>query len=221
VQRGLPKSSLGRVIFSWFNPGPGTGFFFAVSNLLAMAAICLFTVYCGTMLSGTTRGGPTPANCAEFIALLASYAIIYLGIMHLFIRLIRRFAQVTVATSLLINILVLLGGCGIPQIVRRMTDYSHQRPYTLLHISDPFWSCAEVIDAGGPSMLGEILLWILAPTAAGVLLLSLIKVGSEIQVVRAAIPPRVEEEEAAIAAMLHPPQYQPKDPWDERGSDTA
>ena len=37
VKRRLPTSLVGRAMFTWFNPGPGTGYVFAVCNLIVAA----------------------------------------------------------------------------------------------------------------------------------------------------------------------------------------
>ena len=42
--RSLPQSFLGRALFTWFNPGSGTGYLFAVTNMLAIVLI-LFSVF--------------------------------------------------------------------------------------------------------------------------------------------------------------------------------
>ncbi len=215
VKRGLPQSDFGRLLFSWFNPGPGTGYFFAVCNLLATAALTLFGVWCWTMQSTTARGGPTPTECMQYILLLLGYVVIYLGVTHLLLRLLRHFTQVTVVTSLLINLIVLMAGWGIPRVIREMTDYSNQRPYTYLHLTDPFWSCAVTIDPSGSIYSGGTLVWLVLPVAAAVAVLCLIRVAPEIRQVRIAVPERVKEEDTALDAALHPPQHRPKNPWDE------
>ena len=42
VKRRLPQTFSGRVLLTWFSPGPGTGFLFAVSNLIATAIIAWY-----------------------------------------------------------------------------------------------------------------------------------------------------------------------------------
>jgi ABC-type transport system involved in multi-copper enzyme maturation permease subunit len=44
VQRSLPQSTLGRTTLSLFNPGPGTGYLFAVSNLTTLIVVGLIVL---------------------------------------------------------------------------------------------------------------------------------------------------------------------------------
>ena len=46
VKRRLPKSFLGRVFFTWFNPGPGTGYLFAVCNVHRRGVVGLLRLRC-------------------------------------------------------------------------------------------------------------------------------------------------------------------------------
>ena len=39
VQRGLPQTFLGRAFLTWFNPGPGTGFVYAVASGIAGVSV--------------------------------------------------------------------------------------------------------------------------------------------------------------------------------------
>ena len=39
VKRSLPQSFLGRMCFTWFNPGSGTGYTFTVANLLTLVLV--------------------------------------------------------------------------------------------------------------------------------------------------------------------------------------
>jgi hypothetical protein len=146
---------------------------------------------------------------------LFAYVVIYLGVTSLLLRLLRRFTQMTVVSSLLINLLVLVAGWGVPRVIREMTDYSNDRSYTYLHVTDPFWSSVVIVDPRGPMYAGEALVWLLLPVAAAFIFVNLIYVAPDIREIRIAPPARVEEEDAALAATLHPPQHLPKNPWDE------
>jgi hypothetical protein len=212
VKRGLPTTGLGRLLFTWFNPGPGTGYLFAVSNVLGAALLATLGVGYWALQGKTLRGGPPPDQFVRFIVVVSGYLVIYLGVTNLLLRLLRRVAQVTVVSSLLINLLLLLAFFGIPRVIREMTDYRGSG-YTFLHITDPFWSCFVTIDPGSISF-GETLVMLVTPVAAAVLLLNLIYIAPDVRQVRIAPPVRVEEEDSALAAALHPAQPQPTNPWD-------
>ena len=44
VKRNLPQSFLGRAMFTWFNPGPGTGYMFALANCAGTVVLILVAV---------------------------------------------------------------------------------------------------------------------------------------------------------------------------------
>jgi len=217
VKRGLPKSGLGRILFTWFNPGPGTGYLFSVTNasaaaLLAAIAI-LFSV--GSPFRGpgvSPMWMPSVDQLYAFLALLIAYLIIYLGLGHLLIRVLRRVSsQVTLATSFLVTGLLLFAGWGIPWVI---AETMRPRPhgYTLLHITDPFSTCAEILDRSAATFSQFDILWRILPTAATVLLVNLVYIIPEVRHVRVTPPKRVEEEDTALAATAAPPKT--ASPWD-------
>jgi hypothetical protein len=140
-----------------------------------------------------------------------SYVAIYLGVTSLILRLLRRVAEVTVALSFLINLLLLMCGFGLPWLLREITNFRGQG-YTLLHITDPLTTCAALLDpqfAGG--VAPEVLLIMVVPPAIAVFLLNLVYIAPVVNQVRIARPLRVEEDEQEIHA---PPPPQPTNPWD-------
>ena len=40
VRRRLPQSFFGRMFFSWFNPGPASGYMFVIANITTLAILC-------------------------------------------------------------------------------------------------------------------------------------------------------------------------------------
>ena len=56
VKRSLPQTTLGRVFFTWLNPGSGSGLMFTVANLTTIAVIGLVTLFLdGLFWSATVR----------------------------------------------------------------------------------------------------------------------------------------------------------------------
>jgi hypothetical protein len=212
VKRSLPRTNLGRMFFTWLNPGPGTGYMFAMSSLFAAAVLAIAGAFWWDLQGRMGGGGPSFEGLLAFNVLVVAYVAIYLGCTNLFLRLIRRVADVTVVTSMLLNMLLLLAGWGIPWLIREMTDY-RGTGYTLLHITDPFWSCATALDSriGGGGGDREQIMWIILPVAAAVFLLNLIYIAPELQQARVAPPKRVEDEELELHP-VHAPQ--PTNPWD-------
>jgi hypothetical protein len=152
---------------------------------------------------------PTPATQIAVALLILGYLIIYLGVGNLLLRVLRKFTAVNLATSVLVNMLLLLGGWGIPAII---DPYRFGvTPYHLGHLTDPFWTCIATFDprTGADS---ATLLWILLPIAAAVFLINLVYTAKEIQEERVAPPARVLEEDAAKIA-TQPALPQSTNPW--------
>jgi hypothetical protein len=211
VKRRLPKSFLGRVFLSWFNPGPASGYMFVVANLTVIGLDCLI----GMAVSGRwARGAGTWPNNDElfyFVVVGWSYIVAYLGLGLLAIRLLRRFMAVSMFAAVLIHVIVVMFGAGIPTVVQMMSVELRDLDYTLMQVTNPFWSLSYLAD-GGAATEGPVLSLIVPGAAVCVLLLNLHSVVRELQQVRVALPMRVVEDEAE----LHPPPAAlPSNPWEE------
>src|SRR5690606_15189854 len=114
VKRQLPQSFLGRSLLTWFNPGPGTGYVFVLGNLLA-AALAGFVVLAFWYTIRPTGGTRWLTLDRVFFFMLAGYGYVatYLGIGRLIVRACQRVAPVGIALSVLVQLLLLLCGCGI------------------------------------------------------------------------------------------------------------
>ena len=211
VKRQLPHSVLGRMFFSWLNPGPASGYMFVVANATAMALLC----FVGTMISAAIGRNimKTPGTDETFYMLVLgwAYLVAYLGTGLLVINALRRFAVVTMLACVLIHFLLLLGGFGIPYAIKSMSMVLRDADYSFLQITDPFFSLYHV-GIGGVIADTRKLLVIIPSVAICVLLANLPNVIRELRVVREAAPKRVLEDEAE----LHPPPGAlPSNPWDE------
>jgi hypothetical protein len=211
VKRRLPHSLLGRMFFSWLNPGPASGYMFVVANATAMAILC----FLGMMISDGARPSgirsPSPEEIFYLLVIGWAYLVAYLGIGLLVIGVLRRFAVVTMLACVLIHFLLLLGGFGIPYAIKSMSMELRDADYTFLQIADPIFSLYHVANGG---VIGDTLklLVIIPSVAICVLLANLPNVIRELHVVREAAPKRVLEDEAE----LHPaPEALPSNPWDE------
>lgn len=216
VQRGLPKSFLGRAFLTWFNPGPGTGYLFAVCGVLAALVIVIIAAIVGEVtdvrtvaLAGRPAGDST--RLLVYGALVVAYVTAYLGTGLLLIRILHRFGRVPMLLGVLIQLLLALAGCAVPAVLQTMTGGDFYGSYSLLHVSNPFWTLIHVCDDPTlPIETGAILL-LVSLAALVVFLLNLPWVAREVREVRMAKPRRVAEEDAAQAA---PPQPVRTSPWD-------
>jgi hypothetical protein len=214
VQRGLPKSFFGRMFLTWFNPGPGTGFMFAVGNVIAGGVVALLAAY-ALELNFSIPGGPvrTTDRLLGFFLISTSYLVIYLGIGNLLLRVLSRWINVTLPGAVLLQIIMLTIGIGLPWLMRFWIGvYGEQ--YFLLHLSDPFWSSAIAVESSAASMYVWLVLLFVLPAAVLVFFLNLLYIVPAVRAVRIAKPQRVTEEDEALAAALKPAPL-PTNPWDE------
>jgi hypothetical protein len=211
VKRQLPQSFLGRVFLTWFNPGPATGFMFVVANLLT-----LLIVGGGFLFYSATTGKVSRMSQSmtfAFGVLAFSYVVLYLGIGRLLIALLRRVTHVTLVLAVLLQVLLVMAASGIPLSIHLMTP-DIRNDYSLIEISNPFYSLYEVIDSNFFSFEVVALVTVI-PLAAGVVFLSnLPSIVFAVNQVRIAKPTRVAEEDAELAA-LHAPPPGPSSPFDD------
>jgi hypothetical protein len=220
VQRGLPRSGLARALFTWFNPGPGTGYVFALANVVSAVLFTLLVMWAWKSISGPPlwRGGRTFENeILIFGALVVCYFTVYLGLGKLVLAWLRRRNVAGVLTSLVTNVLLLLLGCGVPLVIHLMSDDIRMNAgYRMLHITNPFYTVIYAVD--GPRRLGSETVTILAILTCGgvaVLLLNARGIVQEARRTRVAQPKRVAEEDADLAALHSPHALAPTNPWDE------
>ena len=209
VQRSLPQSELGRTFLPWLNPGPGTGYMLCVAYFTMITVVGLLAL---VIMPNTRRFGPNQEQLFFFFTIGWSYVVLYLGVGKLLIGVMRRFAFVSLTAGFLLHIILLLAGCGVPQILSYMTSTRQfNNEYTLLHITNPIWTLIELIDGGAMAMEAWTVLIVIGSAAIIVLLLNMRAVAVELQYQRAVLPERVAEDEA----QLHPePIPGPANPWE-------
>jgi hypothetical protein len=215
VKRQLPQSFLGRVFLTWFNPGPATGFMFTVANLMAalfVGAGFLIGNYAATGAT-TVRGMATPRPVIFAFGVLAfSYIIFYLGVGRLIIALLRRVTYVTLVLAVLLQVLLVLAGCGIPLSIHWMMP-DIRGDYSLIEITNPLFSLAEVVRARDFTSDVVVLLAVVPLAAAVMFLLNVPGIVLAVKQVRIAKPKRVVEEDAELDALRAPPG--PSSPFDD------
>ena len=217
VRRRLPQSFLGRALLTWFNPGPGTGYLFALGGMLGAVAMAGLTLRLWEV-TGAARGrrfGPNwPDAVLVFGGLCVCYMAIYLGVGLLVFRLLRKYVRVDVLFAVLLYGLMVLAGCGLPPLILGLSAQWRGQGYTLWQITNFVWTLEYVTESAAWSSGTLNLVLVLLPVAAvWVLALNLPAVVREVQYVRVPKPARVAEEDAALAP---PPPPPPKaSPWDE------
>jgi hypothetical protein len=218
ARRALPQGLLGRALLTWFNPGPGTGYVFAMANLFASLVLVLEALALAMMMDNDFGYLDWETVAAVAIAAFC-YVAIYLGVGRLVMVIARKVTRAGIVLSVLMHILLVLAGVLIPLVVQ--FSVMREDDYTPLQVSNPFWTINELAEERdiwdlsitvGPVDIPSVLL----PLVFGAGLMMLIQlavVSPEVRRhVHLAAPKRVEEEEAE----LHPPPPRaPQNPWDE------
>jgi hypothetical protein len=214
VQRTLPKTSAGRTFLSWFFPGPGRGYVFVLANLTAAVVMALFSmVVWESIYPRPLAIGPVNFERLFGVSLLClAYTAFYLGLAKLILAWLRRYSVSGALTNVLVNVLLVLIGCGVPLVMHLMSDL-RMAGYNLLHVFNPFWSIAEVAERS--TLYFPAILSIVSIASLVVFALNLRSLLAEVRLVRASSPARVADEEALWLAAQKPSVKQPRDPWDE------
>jgi hypothetical protein len=204
----LPQSTAGRTFLSFFNPGPGAGYLFAVSNLTAvLLTALLLAAYAQSR--GTTFFRFDQGACA--IVLAWGYVVGYLGLGRIVITWVRRWTFVSLTAGFLLHLLLVGAGVGIPLAIQSLSRSMRNDGYTLLQMSNPFWTLTQLLDRGVGSLPIQVLVILIPAFGVAMLLLNMKSVAGELLRQRVAPPTRVLEEEA----LLHPAAVPgPSNPWE-------
>jgi|GEM_PF-254795 len=240
ARRELPQSLVGRMAFTWFNPGSGTGYVFTVLNVLGGLGILAVVGYAH---ASATAGGPQIIQAEfwyEFLAYcygvvtfqmglpvfakwtawwlaLASYLTIYLGLARLFGVLLRwgkvggGMLSVFVFYLLLVVMGVLLP-FSLQGLMQWLFNYGFSTfEYSPLQISNWWWTLIEI--GMDRSVTSDGTIWVLIFVALAVFVLNFILAAKEVEQTRLAAPNRVLQDELE----LHPPPAKvvKRGPWDE------
>ena len=211
VQRDLPQSRVGQIFLTWFNPGPGTGFMFAIANFTAIVAMAMLLPLSHTSVPFRNVGF---VQTSYFLLFAWCYLVIFLGLGSFLIALLRRYFFVSMTAGFLFQIILLLLGCGVPQVLTLASDsFGRGDIYSLLHSSNPIWTLIEAADNSmfASTTEAQFLMYVLPSMAAVVLLLNLRSVAAELLLRRRNLPTRVVEEEAELRPAALPA---PASPWD-------
>lgn len=221
VTRQLPSKPLFRHLFFWFMPGPGTGYIFCLANL---AGLCLaaFLVYLWDqatalpLLGSFDRRASATMDETIVVASLGvlcwSYLAVFLGLGKLAIMITRKFIAMNIFLGLGLHLLIL--GCAImiPFLIQFSVLQDMSGDYSMLHITNPFYSIPEMGDHWQRHQYQLPAIAIIVSAAAMiVLLLNAKSVLHEVRRLRTAIPTRIIEDEIEIEEALEP-SY--KSPWD-------
>ena len=158
VRRGLPQSLPGRVLFTWFMPGPGTGYMFVMANMITLTVMCVLMTTdpfweFGERLARITpgrRSSVAPFEVLGACIVATSYLAIYLGLTKLILAVVARFGDTRLTVRFLVGILLVLFGGGGPWVMQISNPRTRDLDYTLLQMSNPVWTLKEYCWNHGP-----------------------------------------------------------------------
>ncbi|MCA9177584.1 MAG: hypothetical protein KDB14_24025 [Planctomycetales bacterium] len=208
VRRSLPRSFLGRMAFTWFNPGSGSGYVFAVTNALGVFGCVLA---CWWMEHGR-RIRPHEVHAA---GLAVSYVAIYLGIGRMALQFLRRYAQFGVVVGLMIHALIAVLGILLPVLARTVLFWNERFEYSYLQL--PNWGMTLIMALDRPSEVFHEPFYAITihGTAAVIFLVTLISGAKEVRQLRQATPERVLADERLQSGQTDEKPQKPKNPFDD------
>jgi hypothetical protein len=211
AKRQLPQSFVGRSLFTWFNPGSGTGYMFAMLNLLAL--IGMAWILAAIAYDRRYEHVPEVMEFFPFTACLAGYVLGYLGVVRLAVVALRRITPVGLLATFLCQVILATSGVLFPLLLQALVSWGDYTSfsYSTLQLPNFFWTLIEVVD--GKVGNGPELALVVASVGGLIFLVNMVVAAGEVEHVRQQAPQRVLEDEA----QLHPrPQDRKKrNPWDE------
>jgi hypothetical protein len=146
------------------------------------------------------------------IVLLTSYLIAYLGLGRLAVVGLRRITEVSSLGAFLIQVLVALGGSGLPFVVRTLNERIRVDDIASLTASSPAWNVPRMLDGSLSSEMEITVLVAVVAVALAVFLVNLTLAGHEARQLRVAAPRRVIEDDQD----QQPVEQQSTNPWGDR-----
>jgi hypothetical protein len=222
VRRQLPQSFLGRLFFTWFNPGSGTGYIFVVTNLLVLCAVCIIF---GTL----TDPFRAPFNLTDWVFMTIyvwCYVVAYLGVSRFVVLFIQRYFYFGLALPFLITLLLVIGGALLPWIGQCLVlGFNTADDYTALQAPNWLFTIAQCIDGDSAVTVGATARGAFIPVpfgslglvvvfAAVVLVANGLQTVIEVEQVRQEAPQRVLRDDQELQP-AKPAQHQRTSPWDE------
>lgn len=212
VRRTLPQSLLGRAVGTWFNPGSGSGYVFAICNAVTCGALAVWACR-----SYAAVGNVSWESCAKTIVLLTSYLVAYLGLGRLAVVGLRRITEVSALGVFLIQVLVALGGSGLPFVVRTLNERIRVDDSVSLTAASPVWNIPRMMDGSLPSDMEITVLVAVGAVALAVFFVNLTLAGHEARQLRVTAPRRVIEDDQE----KRPVEEQATNPWGDRPTPAA
>ena len=210
VKRSLPQTQLGRWLFTWFNPGSGTGYVFAIINLVAVTTVVFIVGMVAQAINAP--GAPRNERMYLFGGLICAYAAAYLGVGRLLVLVLRNRLQFGLLLPFMVHAVLLFGGMAGPAFIQAWLEGFGRMDYAPLQVSNWAWTLMAAVDG---DLAGQPLVPVVVGLAGiGVFVINLAVAAKEIEQVREEAPQRVIEDELELHPELAPAPSKPASPWD-------
>jgi hypothetical protein len=197
ARRTLPKSIETRQLLTWFNPGSGTGYVFAI---LSYAAVVIYMVIVTQMKWSLNIPMRFQVYAYGFMCL--GYLALYLGLARLILLMIGRFVLSRMVTSVTLVSILIIFGALIPVFVSYWSNRFQNASYEIYMFPNLFWSLIAIDDS-----VNRGAVFLLGITAAIVFQTNLLFLTRDVMLVRVETPPRVRQER-------NEPEAKPEGPVD-------
>ncbi len=177
---------------TWFNPGSGTGYVFAVSHVLVLGVLAAAAV-----LIQRDLGVPAPTfvrtqqteSLLMLVVLLTGYYIAYVGLSRLLVLLIPGRDRYGLPLPTLINVTLLALGCAVPFFFESWRQGFVRIEYSAYQATNWMWTLTDLLDSRSADPL---VITVVALGALAILVINLMLARGEIESVRMEAPDRVK-----------------------------
>lgn len=209
TKRSLPQSFLGRALCTWFNPGSGTGYMFAVTNMFCV----VFVLNVAVIAAQVVGFGVTFTNMDMVWGgiMTWSYLTAYLGVGRLIFLLLRRYVPSSLLLAFLIHVVLNLIGCAFPPMIESWIIGFQTIDYSPLEMTNWVWTLSEAWK--GNLWNNPVVPIMVCGFAVVMLAINLVLTAAEVEQVRQETPDRVRQDEL----VLHPERARKpvrSSPWD-------
>jgi hypothetical protein len=213
----LPQSFLGRSLFTWFNPGSGTGYVFAVLNIWCLVLVVGIAGIVAEV-SGNLGAGKF-SKLFTGATLCASYMTAYVGVGRLIVLSIRGRIAAGLVLPLLVNIVLAMLGTFVPLVAAGWLGGFSTLSYSELQVTNWAWTINDALEDtiwGTPSV--PIMVYL---AAASIFVINLFVAMREVEQVRQATPQRVLDDEWQLHPEKAPVATRHRSPWDDQEGSAA
>lgn len=141
VKRTIPNLLADRIWRNWLLPGPDRGYFFVITSLISGLIVVSGLAWMNTFNSlSTTNASQAVVYCTG----LVGYTVCYLSVGRLILRLLNMIFRADVFVSVILHLIMLMGGVMLPLGLQVLTNRTMDRNYN--HWTNPFWFFIEGFD---------------------------------------------------------------------------